>query len=166
MCSHGCAARFIKNRPYLSIKPWGDGVNENGAIHLSSKHTIFTLECQMSSQQSVVQQISDKWVTCTAVLYKLTIQTVWLSTMSWLLPPWEVLCGALWLSHCIKQHNVWLYGFPLSKGIRLCTQLLHILCILLLFGAAVQQSCFTLGWGMVGHWLHSSLSPSSRWKLA
>ena len=61
----------------------------------------------MSSQQSVVQQASDLWVIRAAVLNKLTIRTVWLSTMSGLLPsvsPWEFLGGALWSSHPFKQH--------------------------------------------------------------
>ena len=40
----------------------------------------------MSSQQSVVQQVSDIWVAHMALLNKLTIWTVWLSTMLQLLP--------------------------------------------------------------------------------
>ena len=55
----------------------------------------------MSSPQSVVQQASDLWVICGAVSNKLTIWTVWLSTMSGLLSsvsPWEVLWGFVVIS--------------------------------------------------------------------
>ena len=65
-------------------------------IHLSSKQIISSLDRQMSSQQSLVQQMSDQWVTHTAALHKLTIRTERLTTMSRLMPlvsPWEVLWG-------------------------------------------------------------------------
>ena len=71
------------------------------STHLSSKRTIFALYCQMSSTQSVVQHTSDLWVIRTALLNKLTIRAVWLSTMSLLLPsvsPWEVLWGLVVVS--------------------------------------------------------------------
>ena len=63
-----------------------NGIKLACSIHLSFKCTISSLDCQMLSQQSVVQQVSDMWVAHMALLNKLTIQTVWLSTMLWLLP--------------------------------------------------------------------------------